>query len=493
MQSLECQAQALGGFNDTLLLYQPTFYLEIDDPLTLSDDHPWFHEQVRWTLGKSLQYKILTLDSFNPIRSGAMTIKTLRLVDTFGQFKEIIKTGIDTDVVTTTSMIPPNLSYQILLPPRLAQPARLNFHWIAADSQNEEQMSTTPAITPVCGWIVTNNLDSNLQFYDADGHALGLIDRGGTWRSAPGSTLSRNAQGYPQLPNFHLQKVVHYLLERGMDFQQEFISTLIDSLDTIDPENFAEHPSLALLVGRPIAIVRATFNLEVKGLPACDPTVSVTDLETIEDEDENVIGVIPNTGGFDAVKFAIRLGDYQQLNDGLVGYWREVHEGEDYEYEGNIFYAPQSSFVKENLIQTEAEGIVYFEQTVDAPPQYVTMLIDPRGTIHTTSGILPNQELQLPPENYNEALQAIEVNFIASPILSNIGEIGIPLPEIPKYAWSWVSLNGSEWSETEAIKPVNVKATFDAPQKLYEGWLQLTPVEEGKSGVGSRESKRAEA
>jgi hypothetical protein len=188
--------------------------------------------------------------------------------------------------------------------------------------------------------------------------------------------------------------------------------------------------------------------------------------------------LIPNTRGFGSVKFRIRLGDYQQLNDGLVGYWREVHQQEDYQYEGNIFYAPQSDIVKENLIKTEAEGLVYFEQTVDAPPQYVTMLIDPRGTIHATSGILPNQELRLPPENYNEALQAIEVNFLSAPILSNQGEICIPLPEVPEYAWSWVSLNGSNWSETDTIKPVNVKATFSAAQKLYEGWLQLTPVEE---------------
>ena len=471
MQTLECQAQAIAGFNDTLLLYQPTLYLEIEAPLLAStqgiESLKLFHENVRWTLGNSLQYKILDLDIFNPIRSGAMKITTLWLVDTFGQFKKIVETGNNTDVVTTTQMTTLNSSYQVLLPPRLAQPARLNFHWIAADSQNEEQMTSAPAITPVCGWIVPNNLDSNLQFYDVRGKSLGLIDRAGNWRTAPGGTLSRNAQGYPQFANTHLTKIAHYLLDRGMDFQQDFISTLINSLDTIDPENFAEHPSLALLVGRPIAVVRSTFNLEVQGLPACDPSVSITE--------EN-----PTTQGFGSVKFPIRLGDYQQLNDGLVGYWREVHQGEDYEYEDNIFYAPQSDLVKDNLIQTEEEGLVYFEQTVDAPPQYVTMLIDPRGTIHATSGILPNQELRLPPENYNEALQAIEVNFLSTPVLSNRGEICIPLPEVPQYAWSWVSLSNDTWSETSTIKPVNVKAAFSAPQELYEGWLQLTPVEEGE-------------
>lgn len=485
MQNLDCQAQAIGGFNDTLLLYQPTLQLEIDDPLNSEDEFQLFHEQVRWTLGNSLQYKILLDgDIFNPIRSGAMSITTLWLIDTFGQKKEIIDSDmdIDTQVVTTTQMTPPNQTYQVLLPPRLAQPARLNFHWLAADTFNEEQTATTPPITPVCGWVVANKFDSNLLIHDDRGQALGLIDRAGRWRNAPDRNISCNEQNYPLLDNFHLQKMVHYLLDRGVDFQQDFISTIDNALETIDPENFAEHPSLALLVARPIALVRASFNLEVKGFPASDPSVSVIELQTIEDSEDNVLSTIPATHGFDSVKFSIRLGDYQQLNDGLVGYWKETPLGEDnYEYEGNIFYAPQSNLVDDNLIQTGKEGIVHFEQTLDAPPQFVTMLIDPRGCVHATPGILPNEELRLAPENYNEALQAIEVNFLSVPVLSNQGEISLPLPAIPDYVWSWVSLSNDTWSETTTIQPVNLKATFSAPQKLYEGWLQLTPAEDSNS------------
>ncbi|MEQ9481299.1 hypothetical protein [Coleofasciculus sp. F4-SAH-05] len=472
IQDLDSQAQAMGGFNDTLLLYQPTLQLEIDDPL--SEQQIAFHEQIRWTLGNTLQYKILYGDTFNPIRSGAMKITTLWLVDTFGQIKRVIETGGDSQVVTTTQMTPPNQQYQVLLPPRLAQPARLNFYWLAADTIKD--MTATPTVSPVCGWLVVNNLDSTLLVYDAGGKALGLIDRAGNWRMPPGSTLSRDGRGYPQLANVHLQKVVHYLLELGAAFQQEFLSTVANSLETIDPENFAEHPSLALLVERPIAVVRASFNLEVQGLPISDPNISVMELETITDDRNTIIGTVPNTSNFDRVKFQIRLGDYQQLNDGLVGYWRETHGEEGYEYEGNIFYAPQSNRINHELIQTEAEGIVYFQQTVDAAPQFVTMLIDPRGIIHTTTGILPNQELRLSPENYNSALQAIEVTFLSTPVLSSHNQVSLPLPEVPDYSWSWLSVSNGIWSETTTITPVNPQATFSAPQKLYEGWLQLTPA-----------------
>ncbi|MGK7916898.1 MAG: hypothetical protein AB4038_15365 [Prochloraceae cyanobacterium] len=482
METLDCQAQIIGGFNDTLLLARPTFQLEVNEPLSTNTDAIVLTEQVRWTLGNSLQYEFLTGDIFNPIRSGGLFINQLRLVDSFGRYLEVVASdGRDTEVITTTEMTPSNsdVHYQAVLPPRLAQHARLKFYWLAADALSEIEMTTKPARNPVCGWIVPNNLDSTLGIYDQQGKTLGSLDRAGNWRSAPGGF---GVATVAEIANEHLRKMVEYLIELGEDFQQQFISTLDNSLATIDPESFAQHNSLALLLGRPIAVVRATFSLEVKGLPLGDPTMPL----------DNDMPEAP-TYGYTQVKFPIRLGDYQQLNDGLVGYWREtpvVGTDDDYQYERNIFYAPQSRLVDDtDLIQTEAEGLVYFEQTVDSPPQTVTMLIDPRGVIHATSGILPNRELTLPSENYSQALQSMEVNFLATPMLcdritdmeadsqeeliSSSG-LAIPVPQEANAVWSWVSRNGEEWTETTAIQPVNLAATFSQPQQLYEGWLQLS-------------------
>lgn len=473
MQTLECQAQMIGGFNDTLLLSQPTLQLEVDDPLSTNPVAQLFNEQVRWTLGDSLQHKILTGDIFNPIRSGGFSLNGLWLIDSFGQHQEVIPLGNshNTTVVTTYQMQPANaaeVDYQAILPPRLAQAARLNFHWLAADALDEVEMTTAPAKNPVCGWIVPNNLDSTLAIYDQKGKTLGNIDLAGNWRNAPGVTINRDQNGRPLLANDHLQKMVHYLLGQGSNFQQQFLSTVDNSLETIDPESFAEHTSLALLVGRPIALVRATFSLEVKGLPAFDPTIKIESS-----------GQTPATYGFTEVKVPIRLGDYQQLNDGLVGYWQEIPVGDqgDYEYEDNIFYATQSRLVEDNNIVTDGEGIVHFRQTVDATSQGVTMLIDPRGLVHASCGVLPNQELRLPPENYNQALQKMEVNFLSTPILCSQGELAMPLSEEPNSVWSWVSLLREEWTEKAAIQPINTRASFAKSQQASEGWLQLSRVD----------------
>ena len=499
MEDLDCQAQTIGGVNDTMMLSQPTLQLEVDDPLAINGDdaNKMFTDQVRWTLGDSIQYDILSGDIFNPIRSGGMILNQLWLADSYGRYYKVIDANLGiAELVTSSRMTPPDPAdslddypdIQFLLSPRLAQHARLNFHWLAADGPSEIEMTTKPARNPVCGWIVPNNLDSTLSIYDQQGKTLGSLDRAGRWRAAPGGSGTAKVE---DISNSHLRKLVEYLVAQGDTFQQQFLSTLDNSLATIDPEGFATHSTLALLIGRPMAVVRATFSLEVKGLPVCDPSVR------IESADQEL-----PTYGYTKVKVPIRLGDYQQLNDGLVGYWRETAADNDegYEYEGDIFYAPQSNLSNDSLIQTESEGLVYFQQTVDAPPQGVTMLIDPRGTIHATCGFLPNRELTLPSENYTPALQSMEVNFLATPMLCDrqtdmdidmhdgdevdtstvdaSGGLAIPVPQQSNAVWSWVSLSGDEWSETTEIEGVNPTATFSEPQQLYEGWLQLSRAKE---------------
>ena len=163
--------------------------------------------------------------------------------------------------------------------------------------------------------------------------------------------------------------------------------------------------------------------------------------------------------------FPIRLGDYQQLNDGLVGYWKEKGT----EYEGGIFYAPQSDPITDGYIKTHADNPAPLQQTLADPPWLVSMLIDPRGTIHATSGIMPVKEINIPPDQYAAALQAIEVFFLSTPIVTDVGKINLPLPVEAGYQWSWAST-----TETTQIGKINVEATFAAPQEIREGWLKLS-------------------
>ncbi|PYS95998.1 MAG: hypothetical protein DMF65_13590, partial [Acidobacteria bacterium] len=409
-------SQSLGGFNEALLMQRRTMQLDIADPLGFDDRRP-FTDAVRAATGAGNAVAPLPLNDFLPIRAGALKILRLRLVDTFGRVKELDCE----DVITTEKLKDEDSPYPVTLPPRLAQAARLNFRWLSAEGDDQE-MNDHPATTPVCGWLLPNNLDNSLMVYDGAGKSLGSVNQQAEWQPAPGAD---EPVGVEQIENRHLRKLVAYLLARGRAFVQDFLSALDNALENIEPENFSQHQNIALLMGRPVALVRASLNLELQGAPATHQGWNHfrQDMRRHRRDDT----------GFTHVSFPVRLGEYRQMNDGLAGYWVESGEG----YEGDTFYAPQSERISDALIKTHADDPMTVYQTVAAPPHMLSMLVDPRGTVHAASGLAPVKGIQIPPDQYTDALRAIEITFLSSPVLTDLGVVRLPLPAEPDFNWSW--------------------------------------------------------
>ena len=477
LQSLNCLAQNIGGFNDALLTYSRTMQLGVEDTQAHSSDLP-FLEQMRSAVGEAARVvpgSILRsprlLDNFNPLRAAAMKISGLRIVDTFGRIKVVvdIKNPQDTEVVTSQPLTPPeNCDKPIHLPPRLAQPARLNFRWLSG-SLGQQEMNDHPTTTPICGWILPNNLDNSLTIYDSHGSPLGILDRTSTWRPIPGSNA---AIPISSIDNRYLRQMVQYLDQQGEGFFTGFLTTVNKALETIDPEGFAQNQAISLLVARPLALVRSQVNLELQGLPAISQDKMAFSADIFVNDDRT-------RDAFPQVKFAIRIGEYQQFNDSLVGFWIETAEGT---YKDSTFYAPQSCYVPHRQIKTLFDNAedrtpdtpVNLEQTLEpSTAQTLVMLVDPRGQVSASCGILPAKRISIPPEHYLPALQAIEVTFLSAPLLSDLTQINLSLPEVPGYAWSWLGKQGNNWS-TATLSQFNSQAKLGSPQKIYEGWLKLT-------------------
>ncbi len=451
-----CLAQSLGGFNQALLMRKQTYQLDIADPLGFSE-YQRFSAQVAAAVAGNNRSAPLLFSDFNPLRSGAMRVQRLRLVDTFGQIKDLDVRQI----VRTEQMTTPGSDYLVWLQPRLVQPARINVRWLAA-LQGEQEMNDHPATTPICGWVLPNNLDGSLMIYASTGQALGLIDAQLSWRSAPGGAAIQPSA----IDNPFLRQLVEYLLARDTTFLRDFIATLDSALDAIDPENAAAHTAVSLLFGRPIALVRAMVDLELQGLPAVQQSWNALrrDMQRMGRTSDH----------FAEVQFPIRLGEYQQLNDGLVGYWIEADAG----YADDLFYAPQSSDPAHTnpLIKTHtSDSALTFTQTLNTPATTVSMLVDPRGSVHVTCGIQPVKAITIPADQYADALAQIEVTFLTAPILTNQGAINLPLPTEAGYSWSWVEQQSDGWSEIDTIGQINPQGTFEAPQTLHDGWLKLSP------------------
>jgi hypothetical protein len=453
--AFHCMSQALGGFNDALMIRRQTLQLPIADPLGFDDDQP-FTGAVGEGIARANTSAPQPLWDFNPLRTGALRLLKLRLIDTFGQVNDVDCRR----VVTAEALRMPGDNTMIGLPPRLAQPARINLRWLSA-ADDDHEMNDHPATTPVCGWLLPNNLDSSLMVYDNAGKLQGLLDQTGTWRGLAGDPVP-----VQEIANPHLRRLVRYMIRRGAGFLRAFLSAMDTGLVNIDPESFAQHKDLALLMGRPVALVRASLNMELQGLPAVHQgwTAFRLDLGRERRDDD----------GFPNVSFPLRLGEYRQLNDGLVGYWLERDGG----YDGGddaVFYAPESEAAGDSHIRTHADDPAPILMTLADPPLMLSMLVDPRGVVHATTGIQPAKSLSIPPEQYTAALAAIEVAFLTAPILTDAGSLNLPLPVEAGYTWSWLPDSGI------TIGKVNLQATFSARQELREGWLKLTPATEGGS------------
>jgi hypothetical protein len=533
-------AQTLNGFNDALLMRKQTLQLPIADLLGF-DDARLFTRAVRDAVGNQNRSAPQPLNDFNPIRAGVLKILDLRLVDTFGRTQTLALK--DKRVIATEALSAPRAPHLISLPPRLVQPARLNFRWLAADrgpaaTADEPEMNAHPATTPVCGWLIPNNLDNSLMVYDNAGQPLGSINRRCEWESAPGVSQIK----VEQIGNLHLKTLVTHLVHQRQDYFDDFLSALESALESIDPENFAQHEALALLIGRPIAVVRATLDLELRGLPAINQDWNVfrLDLERdLKSEDDPGSGPVSrDTDKFTKVRFPIRLGDERQMNDGLVGYWKEVWsaDGETCAYENNRFYVhacDTARVLKTDLgalrisdaqktalalLLQNSEGVIKRHsllarfangddlwqllcdervieerkrnpriryaadepelfQAIDGPPQKLTMLIDPRGAAHATTGVLPTKTIRIPPDQYAEALRSLAITFLSAPVVTTQGKINLPLPAEPGYAWSWLAKSGGEWASSE-IGPVNLQGAWSGQPEIREGWLRLTNAPE---------------
>ncbi|REJ50662.1 MAG: hypothetical protein DWQ58_14945 [Microcystis aeruginosa TA09] len=453
--SLNCLSQALGGFNEALLMHKQTLQLPIADPLGFNDYQP-FTDEIKEMVQQSIRSAPEPLNDFNPIRSGVMKILRLRLVDTFGQVKDLDIRNI----ITPEQMTTPGSPYLVSLPPRLVQPARINFRWLSA-IEGEQEMNSHPATTPICGWILPNNLDNSLAIYDNQGKALGSINQLAKWEAAPGeNTLIP----FDKIDD-HLQKVINYIIKQGAEFLSNFISALDSGLENIDPENSAQNQGLALLMGRPIAVVRASLNLELEGLPAINQDWGVF----WQDLRRN----FRETDGFEKVKFPIRLGEYKQLNDGLLGYWLEGDNGSL----KDIFYAPQSDLEGINhpaIKFHNGNNPWHIDLNLKDPATLLTMLIDPRGKVHATTGILPTKSIDIPPDQYQQALEKIEITFLSAPILTDSAKINLALPDEVGYQWSWLEKEKEQWSTADKIGQTNVNAIFSGKQEIREGWLKLS-------------------
>ncbi|NDY73031.1 hypothetical protein DO021_16575 [Desulfobacter hydrogenophilus] len=469
--SLSMQAQALSGFNQDFLMLDRVLQMEVSDPLAILKGlffSNFTNKKVNQAVGGENIDSPKENNTFCPLRNGAMELSRLRVIDAFGQVIDIEKPAVIRAAALKTASDPSGL---ISLPPRITQPSRLLFRWLSAQDDQVE-VNSHPATTPVCGWVLFNHLDESLVIYDTHGNALGSFNQHGQfWQGAPGNQDTYNkdieevfANANPHLRNFALG------MNASADpagYLGEMLQVINDSVTGISPTNYKEQKNLSVLIGRPLALVRASLYLDLMGLPSMNQNKDAFKA-AIDGGDPSV----RDEGGLPQLKVPVRLGDLSDINDGMIGYF--IDDGAKTAY--RTFYAPAATSSDRHGVVEPAFDQIVVTADPAAPPVLICMLMDPHASVHATTGVLPMKELTIPPAIITDDLDAMTVTFLTTPVL-NSGEASMPVPDESGYIWNWVTEEHGvgQWT----INPISAAGPSGPitllPQQASEGWLKLQP------------------
>lgn len=397
-----------------------------------------------------------TKPTFSPIRSGALFPEMIRVVDDFGialyplgqkgkkQPKKLpIKKGKGMD----------NAAIQkyplVQLPPRIAQPARIEMEWVS-NTDDQKAIQFANAENPVCGWVIQNKLDRSLVFFDAAGKTLGAFF---IYKRGDVTQARWNGNDVTTISNTHLQQLIQTLL--NMKGNGLALSALLEQIDSslwiTDPMGEQQKQGLSVLVGRPLALVRTRVNLTLKG-------------ESFVNQALNKTGKKDTSGLLD-VQFPARIGAVELPSNGVMGYYR----AEDY----------SQFFVLENTLESDKSTTIQHPYTPKSKHEslqigqnkfaYFTVLLDPRGSVHTTTGILPTFQLQLPNIYVEEPIKKMEITFRTGPLLTDPDQLRMPTPSSIRGQLSFTDQEG-----TKPIKAAMINAAFPLKRhQLKEGELTL--------------------
>lgn len=377
------------------------------------------------------------------------------------------------------------------LAPRIIQDSMLNFRLTSNDGQNTDIYQADDG-NPVCAWVVPNHLDRSLVFYAPDGSAWGEIylslQAGTTYELvwSPDPVNPQAPQTIMDIPNTYIQQMLQALckLPDAADAFNGLIQTIDEALWTIIPGGQSGDLNLSVLVGRPLAIVRAKLTLQLRGLPFYNQDWQNTFSGGIPSDSTTPVPIGAVDGGIFNYKWPVRLGSQVLRSDGLIGYYMD-NPG-----------APSNNFSVFNTVNLPADvqnsylaqiggennnylNLRFIDDTVTNPdPQSfqscsITMLVDPRCSINAFTGLLPVVNLGIPTQFTKKAFQTMSYLFRSGPFLTSPDAVRIPQPAENQGTWSWFdNVLGTSTNISRADGKVQFATT---PPLVKEGWMKFIP------------------
>ncbi len=445
-----------------------------------------------------------------PLFGGRVALRRLRLVDAFGRTLDVPVDRID----TTTRLRVADDPAAITVRPRLQHGSRLLLRLVDPAHQGSgadapeafvDQVDPTGAVNPVVGFLLPDHIDEALEFFDVTGTPIGQLDHHDLtgavrWEPAPGRPLPPGAGPLADLdPHAALAgRIASGVVQADVNsrsnvsddpdagtFDPEhdsslsaFLRAVDTTMWTVDTLTATGSSTVAGLVGRPIAVVRAVLRLE-----------------TPDDLDEVVVPTpdvaAERRAAFERLadqRFPGRLGDLQRSDDSLLGYFVD----DDY----SRFHLVDGRLVAQARDSGRHRGQLGLLGSVVSPPAraldhpYVsgddvlmvrpgqtyrlTMLMLPAGKVHITSGILPRKAIELHNDWIESGLKRLVPSVRVGPVLVDGSEIRLPKINLLGEKQEFIRRTGPlTWREDPILAASQAALLPRLPHELQEGWVRV--------------------
>lgn len=436
-------------------------------------------------------------------RAGTARLSALRIVDAFGRSLDVPDNLLQQTVVSEALQLPgaAGTGSEFLLGPRFTAPSRLLVRFLSATDDASDatiDQSAESVASPVAAWLLPDHVDSALEVFDDTGHPMGQLRHeessgGVVWEGAPGRPAPIGAPP-PDSLSGHARTLITELVrmdavERVAGRAPEAdtaLSALLRVIDTtmwtVDPFGHAGSEHLSLLIGRPIALVRAELRLEVRSDVDDYPNLAPAARAARE-------------AAFSAVAdraFDIRLGALTHQDDGLLAYFVE----DDY----TRLYPVHASVLTQALASGPHEGYLgpvdevnVFDASGQARPiisPYVvpdpsvtvrpgqkvrlTLLMDPGHAVHVSSGLLPRKSISLLRDWTSDALTRLAPSFRVGPVLVDPQSIRLPEPSAVGPHQQWTRRDGPlTWRDDPILASTQDALLPGGAAEVQEGYVRV--------------------
>ena len=354
-------------------------------------------------------------------------------------------------------------------------------------------------VNPVAGFLLPDLIDEALEVFDASGQPLGQlmhepISGGVTWEIAPGREGPADSGPLydlrpEQLP---LGRFAAAMVEADSRARQgtaltaeteTALSAFLRAVDTtlwsIDTFASLGTPHIAGLVGRPMAVVRATLRLQIK--------------DDFAELDLSAPGALEaRKAVYDDLAdraFTVRIGEFTRDDDGVYGYFvnddyarfhlvdklvrdRAVDAGRrrgHFGLLGQTAQVPEARPIEHPYIVAEDELAIHAGEILR-----LTILMHPSGKAHLTSGILPRKSLQLARDWVDPGLARMAPSARIGPVL--IDPDKVRLPKIASFGADqmWTRRDTPfTWKDDPILAATQTALLPDAPAGIEEGYVRI--------------------